>query len=540
MVSDSSTLGTSGGPADAPSPQTIISRNPSSGAVLRELSPTPFESLPSLFAAAKEAQIRWAALPIKRRSETLIQIREALLNQADDLIELLSAENGKPRFESLSNELLPSADLITYFAKRAPKLLKDKKIRLQNLLHRSSYLNYWPLGVVVVISPWNAPFYTPFAEIIMALIAGNSVIFKPSEVTPLVGLKIQEICENAGLPRGLLQTVIGDGRLGAALVRQRPAKIFFTGSVATGRKVLAAAAENFTPVSLELGGKDAMIVLADADLDFATSAAAWGGFSNSGQICSSVERIIIHESVVEVFVDLLKQKLNTLKQAPSLGNAAEPNDLGAVTFENQKLIYQAQITEAKAMGARFVMGGDFNANKTALNPTIVMGDKIESTQIYNEETFGPVVAVTTFRSVTEAIEKANHSRYGLVASVITRNQTLGEQIARQLEVGTVTINEVTYTAGLPETPWGGIKESGTGRVHGDIGLYEFVNIRHIHKAKASFLVFKSLWWFPYTPFQYAAFRQFLELYRKSWSDKARAFPHFLWNFIQFIKREKRL
>jgi len=393
--------------------------------------------------------------------------------------------------------------------------------------------------VVAIISPWNYPFLLPFGEILMALVAGNAVVFKPSEITPLTGLKIQELCNQAGFPEHLIQTVLGDGGLGAAIIEQKPAKIFFTGSVSTGKKVMAAAAQHLIPVNLELGGKDAMIVLPDADLDFATSAALWGSFSNSGQVCASTERILVHESISEPFLDVLKAKLGLLRQGPS---QTMNNDLGAITFEKQKDIYARHIAQAKARGATFVSGGEFtdDTSRRFLRPTIVTGPDIESLDIYNEETFGPVVAVSTFKTVDEAVRKANASRYGLLASVITRNQALGEEVARRLEVGTVTINEVTYTAGLGETPWGGVKESGFGRSHADMGLLEFVNVRHIHKPRARILVFKSLWWFPYTSHQYAMFRQMLNLYRRSWIAKLRAFPHFLWNFVQMVKNEKRL
>jgi succinate-semialdehyde dehydrogenase/glutarate-semialdehyde dehydrogenase len=403
--------------------------------------------------------------------------------------------------------------------------------------HRESYLNYWPLGVIAVITPWNYPFLLPMGELVMGVLSGNAIIFKPSEVTPLIGLRIQELFEDAGFPKGLISTVIGDGAIGAAIIDQRPAKIFFTGSVATGKKIMRQASDHLIPVNLELGGKDPMIVLADADLDFATSAALWGGFSNSGQICASVERIIVHESIAPEFKRRLGEKVRSLRQGVSReGN----NDLGAITFEKQKEIYAAQIREAKERGAEFVTGGEFSADRRFLQPTIVSGKNIEELEIYNEETFGPVVALTTFKSIDEAVEKANRSKYGLLASIITKNHGLAESIAKRLEVGTVTINEVVYTAGIPETPWGGVKETGFGRKHSARGLYEFVNTRHIHKPVASFFVFKSLWWFPYTPFQHATFRQFVEFYRKSPLARLRAFPAWIWNLLHFLKREPRI
>ena len=517
---------------------TLTSRNPATGETLKELQSTPLDELPMIFERARSAQAKWTLLTPKKRARFLIHLRETLINHADELADLISRENGKPRIEALANEIIPSVDMLGYFAKRTPKLLRDHTIPMTLLKHRKSYLNYWPLGVVTVISPWNYPFLLPFGEILMALAAGNAVIFKPSEVTPLSGLMIQSLCEEAGFPEHLIQTVIGDGSAGAAIIEQKPNKIFFTGSVSTGKKIMAAAAQHLIPVNLELGGKDPMIILPDADLDFATSAALWGGFSNSGQVCASVERIIIHESLAEHFLDLLKAKLAQLRQGVS---QSMNNDLGAITFEKQKDVYARHIAQAKEQGAQFITGGEFtDSTRRFLKPTVITGPQIESLDVYNEETFGPVVAVTTFKTVDEAVRKANASRYGLLASVITRNIALGEEIARRLEVGTVTVNEVTYTAGLGETPWGGVKESGFGRSHSDLGLYEFVNVRHIHKPRSRVFVFKSFWWFPYTSHQYAMFRQMLNLYRRSWTEKLRAFPHFIWNFVQMIKNEKRL
>ncbi len=515
----------------------LTSRNPATNEIIQEIEVTHAEHLPEIFQRAHAAQIHWATFPIRKRSEFLIHLRETLLNHVDDLVTLISEENGKPNYEAMVNEILPCLDMLTHFAKRAPKLLQNRTIPLTLMKHRKSYLNYWPLGVVAIISPWNYPFLLPFAEILMAIVSGNAVVFKPSEATPLIGLKIQELCNEAGLPPYVLQTVIGDGSIGAAIIQQKPNKIFFTGSVATGKKIMAAAAEYLIPVNLELGGKDAMIVLPDADLDYATSAALWGGFSNSGQVCASTERILVHERIARPFLEQLKLKVETLRQGPSLDRN---NDLGPLTYEKQKEIYSRQLNEAKSKHAQITTGGDFSSNQRYLKPTIVTGSDIEKLEVYNEETFGPVVAVSTFKSIAEAIEKANNNRYGLLASVITKNLPLGESIAKQLAVGTVTINEVVYTAGLGETPWGGVKESGFGRTHSDIGIYEFVNIRHIHKPKSQLFVFKSLWWFPYTSFQYSTFRHFLELYRTSWWLKLKALPHFLWNFANFIKHEKRV
>ncbi|MEK7400484.1 MAG: aldehyde dehydrogenase family protein [Candidatus Poribacteria bacterium] len=515
----------------------MICRNPATGEVLEEIETTSISALPNIFNQARVAQIKWAALSVAARSSRLIQLRETLLNRTDELIDLIVRENGKPRHEALTSELIPVVDMLTYFAKRAPALLKDKPIPLTVMKHRKSYLNYWPIGVVAIISPWNYPFMLPMGQILMALITGNAVIFKPSEETPLVGLKIQTLYEEAGLPSNTIQTLIGDGAVGAAIIEQKPDKIFFTGSAMTGKKILSSAAQHLIPVNLELGGKNAAIILPDANIDFASSAVLWGGFSNSGQICAAASRILVHESIVDNFISLLTKKIGSLRHGVS---DSSQNDLAVITSGKQKAVYENQINEAKALGARFICGGAFSPDKTWLEPTIVTGPGVENLSIYNEESFGPILVVTTFKSPAEAIEKVNNSRYGLVASVITQNIALGEDIAKQLQVGTVMINEVVYTAGLAETPWGGVKESGMGRTHADIGLYEFVNIRHIHKPRSRLFTFKSPWWFPYTPYQYLAFRSFIELYKRHWLDKLRIFPHFLMNLIQFIKKEKRL
>lgn len=512
-------------------------RDPTTGKILSEITQTEKSDVREIYARAAVVQKRWADVPVRERVAAIINLRETLINRIDELAELISNENGKPRFEAMTNEVFAAIELCTFFAKNGETLLKDSPIPMGLMKHRKSYLNYWPLGTIVVITPWNYPFLLPFGELVMGVLTGNAIIFKPSEITPLIGLKLQELFEEAGFPKGLLTTVIGDGSIGAALIEEKPAKIFFTGSVATGKKIMRAAADNLTPVNLELGGKDPLIVLADADLDYATSAALWGGFSNSGQICASIERIIVHESIAPAFSDLLKEKLLRLRQGSSRnGN----NDLGAITFEKQKDVYTSQIQQAKDQGAEFLTGGDFSSDRAYLRPTIVTGKGIEELDIYKEESFGPIVAITTFRSVDEAVEKANDSKYGLLASIITKNIGLGETIAKRLEAGTVLINEVVYTAGLPETPWGGVKDSGTGRKHSARGIYEFVNTRHIHRPLNSLFVFKSLWWFPYTPFQQATFRQFVEFYRKSWIARIRALPVWLWNLAHFLKREPRL
>ncbi|MEW6057594.1 MAG: aldehyde dehydrogenase family protein [Bdellovibrionota bacterium] len=523
--------------------ETITSRDPATGETLGQIPQTPLDQIPVLVAQARAAQQAWSQLSPKDRMPYFINAREHILDNIDSIAELISRENGKPRFEAMVNDIIPTLDLLTQYAKRAPKLLKDQPIPMRIMKHRKSYLHFWPKGVVAIIAPWNFPFSIPLGEIALALMAGNAVIFKPSEVTPLIGRKIVEIFEHACLPKHLLQLVVGDPSRGAALVKAKLDKIFFTGSVATGKKVMAAASETLTPVVLELGGKDPMVVMPDADIDFATSAALWGGFANSGQVCASTERVIVHESIHDQFVNTLKSKVGKLRHGGHLGEG----DLGVATYEKQKEIYAHQLAELSKDNSSILHGGKFSKDHTFLEPTIVTnppgqsGNPIEKTKIYQEETFGPVVAVTKFKTTQEAIEKANDTKYGLLASVISKDVAMAEQLAKKIEAGSVLINEVLYTHGLAETPWGGVKDSGFGRVHSDLGFLEFVNVRHIHKPKWWAPLFKSLWWFPYTPHQTQMFRKFAEvMFRRSLTRRLKALPDLIVAFTQMIKTEKRL
>lgn len=523
--------------------ETIISRNPATGATLRQIEQTSLDEIPLMIDRARKAQQAWAQLPASTRTTYFINAREYILDNIDVIADLITQENGKPKFEAIVNDILPTLDLLTQYAKKAPRLLRPQRIPLRLMKHRQSHIHYWPKGVVAIISPWNYPFSIPLGEIALALIAGNAVVFKPSEVTPLIGLKIVEIFEQAFLPKDLLQVVIGDGRRGAALVKSDVDKICFTGSVATGKKVMAAASDNLTPVLLELGGKDPMVVLPDADIDLATSAALWGGFSNSGQACASVERIIVHASIHDQFVKVLSQKVATLRHGAPIVDA----DLGVATYEKQKAIYADQLAELNPDNSQILCGGKFSTDRRYLEPTIVANPAgredcpIELTKIYREETFGPVVAVTKYNTIREAIDKANDTKFGLLASVFGKDATLAEQVAKEIHAGSVLINEVMYTHGLAETPWGGIKESGFGRVHSDLGFLEFVNIKHVHKPAPWVVPFKSLWWFPYTPHQMLLFRFFMEaMFRRSFMRKLKAVPSLLVELVNVVKREKRI
>jgi succinate-semialdehyde dehydrogenase/glutarate-semialdehyde dehydrogenase len=420
-----------------------------------------------------------------------------MLAERDEIALLLSRETGKPVAEALSMEIVPTLATMHYFAHASESLLRPQKIDIgqYGFMGRSSRILFRPLGVIGIISPWNFPLATPADEVVMALMAGNSVVLKPSELTPLIALKIGDLFSRASLPAGLLEIVTGDGSTGAALVDARVDKIMFTGSVATGKRVAEAAAKYLTPVVLELGGKDPMIVLEDADLENAARGAVWGAFANSGQACASVERCYVQESIAPKFLERVVAETRSLKQG--VGTAASV-DIGAMSNERQLQIVVNHVDDAKLRGAEILTGGRRGSSLEGFfyEPT-VLTNVDHDMAIMRDETFGPVLPVMTFKTDDEAVKLANDSVYGLTASVWTKNIAKGRRIAERIEAGTVMVNEVVYTHGIAQTPWGGVKDSGYGRTHGRMGLLELVYPQHIHVNRISFL--PDLWWFRYTP-----------------------------------------
>ena len=474
----------------------IVSYNPATGEALGRVPVMRAEDVRLAVRQAKRAQSEgWAALSFKERGRIILKARSLVLEELEEIAALISRESGKPAVEAISMELTPTLDLMQFFARRTARLLRPERIGIgqYGLMGRSSKLIYKPLGVIGIISPWNFPWAIPLGEVVMALMAGNGVVLKPSELTPLTGLKIGEVFRRAGLPEALLQVVTGDGRTGAALVEAGVDKIMFTGSVATGRRVAEAAARRLTPVVLELGGKDPMIVLEDADIETAARGAVWGAFANSGQACASVERCYVQSSIAPKFLERVTELTRSLKQGTD-----EAQDLGSMSSERQLEIVEEHVSDALSEDARVLTGGRRLPGKSGpfYEPTVLV-DVNHTMKVMREETFGPLLPVMTFESEEEAIRLANDSPFGLTASVWTRNIGRGRRIAEQLEAGTVMVNEVLYTHGIAQTPWGGVKESGLGRTHGRLGLLELVQPQHLHVNRLS--VLKDLWWFNYTP-----------------------------------------
>jgi acyl-CoA reductase-like NAD-dependent aldehyde dehydrogenase len=467
-------------------------RDPATGEPLGEFPPSSPEEIRRAVQNARAAFPAWAALPPRERAAALGPLRERLDRRAEALAQTIARSTGKPLVEAYSSELIPVAHLLRYFLRRAPTLLAPRRRRLGILdwTGRRSFVERRPAGVVAVLSPWNYPFSIPAGDAILALLAGCTVVLKPSERAPLVGRALEEFFE--GLPPGVFSVVQGGPEAGAALVEAGPDRVVFTGGAAGGRQVLAAAARRLIPCTLELGGKDPMIVLADAPLELAADAAVWGCFTNAGQVCASVKRVYVEHAVAGRFLDLVVRATRALR----VGDPLDPGtDVGALLSEAHLERVRDQIAQAVGAGARLRAGGRRVDRPGFFLEPCVLEVEDPSAAILREEVFGPVLPVCRVSDADEAVLRANDSPFGLTASVWTRNLARGRALAARLQAGTVLINECTYAHALAEAPWGGVKESGFGRTRGHEGLLEFTQAVHVHENRN--LRARSPWWFPY-------------------------------------------
>jgi acyl-CoA reductase-like NAD-dependent aldehyde dehydrogenase len=506
-----------------------VCRNPATWEIIGYSPLTPVESLKAVVRRARAAQGAWAVTPLEERVRAITRVRDHVVTHAEEIAGLIARDNGKTRVDALATEVFPAALAADYYRKHAKGFLKDRWLRPGNLLlaNKLPKIVRVPYGVIGVISPWNYPFSIPFSEVVMGLLAGNAVILKTATETQMVGRALEQCFVQAGLPDGVFAYVNLPGRLaGSAFLEAGIDKLFFTGSVAVGKELMAEAAATLTPLVLELGGNDAMLVCEDADLYRAAAGAVWAGFQNCGQTCSAVERIYVHEKVYDPFLELLKERVEGLR----VGYDENFNvDMGAMTTERQVAVVKRHLEDALARGAVIYARSPQPEGEGARSflPAVVLTGVTHEMLVMREETFGPVVGVMKVRDMEEAVALANDSHLGLTGSVWSKSWRKAEALARRIEAGVVTINDHLMSHGLAETPWGGVKQSGIGRTHGAIGFAEMTQPQVIVHDVLPFAR-RSMWWYPHGKRLYRGLLGALELlYGKSIPHRLKGLPKLL-------------
>ncbi|RVW00224.1 aldehyde dehydrogenase family protein [Rhodococcus xishaensis] len=458
---------TSPGSSPDATPSTFASLDPRTGTVLAEYPVNTASDVAAAVERARGAARWWRAQGFRGRRDWLLEFKKAIASDADDLARAVSIETGKP-YDDAMLEVMLTVEHLDWAARNAKKILKPRRVSPGLVsVNQSASVGYQPLGVVGVIGPWNYPVYTPMGSISYALAAGNAIVFKPSELTPGVGKWLETKWNSLAPGQPVLQVVTGFGETGTALCRAGVDKIAFTGSSPTARKVMAVCAESLTPIVAECGGKDAMLVAEDADLDKAVESAAFGAFGNAGQTCTGVERIYVAEPVYRQFLDKFTAAVERVRPGGS-----DADSYGPMTLPRQVDVVRSHIADALDKGARAVVGGIDSVHERFVDP-VILTDVPEESPAVRDETFGPTVVVNRVRDLEEGVERANSSAYGLGSSVFTGNRSRGREIAERLRAGMVSVNSVLGFVGVPSLPFGGIGESGFGRIHGADGLREF-------------------------------------------------------------------
>ncbi|MBS2012442.1 MAG: aldehyde dehydrogenase family protein [Deltaproteobacteria bacterium] len=464
--------------------------SPATGKALGDVAATPLDGIEALVTKARDAQAAWAAKPLAERIKAVAQIKTRILSRAEALAKTIHEETGKPDVEALLGEVLASADVVAYWAEIIADELEPFEADIDPLAYpkKAGLIHRDPRGVIGMIMPWNFPFALPLRTLVPALMAGNAVVFKPSEITPRTGKAVADLFEGL-LPEGVLTLVQGGGEAGAKVCQADVDLVAFTGSPASGRKVAHACAERLIPCALELGGKDAAIVLADADLDRAAQGIVWGAMMNAGQNCGAVERVYVDAKIAQELTD----KVVAVAKSLRIGD-----DVGPLTTKAQRAIVEKHVEAAKQGGGKVLVGGeavDDDRAKNGYRPTVVTIDA-DDNPLVADETFGPVVPITSVKDVDEAVRRANASRYGLSASIWTRDVRKGQELAMRLKAGVVTVNNHSFTGAIPSAPWGGMGETGWGITGSPLALDHLTRPRFVLVDKNRAL--REMWWYPYT------------------------------------------
>ena len=474
--------------------------NPATGRTIGTVPDLGREAVSEMARRGRVVQPVWEAYGFDGRAQVLLRAQKWLMDNAQRVAATIVSETGKTYEDASLAEIGYAGNAFGFWAKQASAYLADERVKSGQILVKGKrlVLRHRPLGLIGVIGPWNYPLTNSFGDCIPALMAGNSVILKPSEVTPLTSLLMAEGLRECGLPEDVLQVATGRGQTGAALVEEVD-MIMFTGSTRTGRKVAEAAARRLIPVSLELGGKDPMIVLADADLERAANFATYFSMQNAGQTCISIERAYVEAPVYDEFVAKVSEKVRALRVGNPDGGFGTV-EVGAITFPPQLETIESHVAEAVDNGARVLTGGravQSAAGGRFYEPTVLV-DVDHSMACMVEETFGPTLPIMKVSDAEEAIRLANDSPYGLGASVFTRDSARGEEIARRLEVGAANVNDAMINYTVLELPMGGAKASGLGSRHGAGGIRKYCSQQAI-VVTAKLAPKKELFMYPYRP-----------------------------------------
>lgn len=538
-----------------------ISRNPATGEPIGEVPLTSREEAIAIFATAWAAQKKWVELPFAHRERALVKVQNNLVARKEEVARTISLENGKTLVDAMATEVLPAILGLDFYRREARQLCKKKAVRGGSiaLYNKRSFTIREPWGVVGIISPWNYPFAIPFSEVVMALLMGNAVVLKVASDTQLVAQEIKKCFENCDLPEGLVSVVNIPGReVGPFFIEQNVDKLFFTGSVAVGKELMNLASEKLIPLVLELGGADAAIVCEDADLNLACGGVLWAGFSNAGQSCAGVQRVLVHETVYEPFAQMLAERVKSLRVG--VGQDFDI-DMGPMVSMRQRDEVGRQVSESIAMGARVLEGsaradrlgradrlaGELggtgslagaNATYSApfYPPTILVDCPLDA-PILREEVFGPVIALLPFATEADAISIANGIGLALTASVWSRNKRRAELLAIKINAGTVMINDHLMAHGLAETPWGGFGESGFGKTHGRAGLEEMSRLKTVvHDILPARK--QNIFWPPYSKKMYEGIVAIIDsLYDTSLWARLRALPKMVRIFLRYFSRK---
>ncbi len=474
-------------PACAPAPSVIAGEQiggarPGDGAPLEAVACTPADGIPALLESARSAQAAWAAVAVEERAAALVRLRRRFLRHAEALARLLEEENGRPQAESWITEIVPNGDLFDHWARRGPALLQASPVSLDPTMFagKRGVIETLPRGVVGLITPWNFPVALPLRTIVPALLAGNAVIWKPSEHAARSAALVHRILA-AELPPDLVTLVQGGAEQARRLVGAGVDQVVFVGSPQTGRAVARAAAERLTPVALELGGKDAALVLHDADIERTANGVLWGALANAGQNCAAIERCYVDRRIAPAFVEKLRDRIASLRPG---------EDVGPLTTEAQRARVEAQLDEARARGVAVEAQGEGQW----LRPVLLV-DPPEDLALLQDETFGPLLPIVAVDGEEEMVRRANDSAYGLTASIWSKDTARAEVLGRRLHAGVITVNNHGFTGGLPQAPWSGVRGSGGGITGGPQGLAHLTRPRFVlvDRSRAA----RELWWYPY-------------------------------------------